>query len=377
MGFLGGLTELLGGFAAKNQIDKDGFDWREKRQADQFARDRTVQVAGQEDEDRAVGQIADVLAAQEGEPDTSSIPREVLGADTKWRVQQALGKLPERKSRIEASKSSALWNKQLLAGDQRRGDITARAEAAVPGREDTQAHQTELLKTRLETMEKEGGLNREMARTLAELRAQGGGGGGKWAWNTEKNTSEWMTPQALAEAPPGMYTDVTSGRMRGKGAEAGEAAQTLIENADQQLGRYEASNQGMGRLVPAQMSPTKAVAWNAYLNSIQTLAQLMGRTVLGDNRVSEQDRIAYANAIGSTSQIVNMLDPAEARRRLDLLKRLQNDYNQKYGISRTSTLSTQSPPAGSGAAPLVQHSPSTGQYRHSFDGGNTWQPGRP
>jgi hypothetical protein len=29
------------------------------------------------------------------------------------------------------------------------------------------------------------------------------------------------------------------------------------------------------------------------------------------------------------------------------------------------------------AAPIVQHSPSTGQYRYSIDGGKTWQPGQP
>lgn len=31
----------------------------------------------------------------------------------------------------------------------------------------------------------------------------------------------------------------------------------------------------------------------------------------------------------------------------------------------------------SGGTPIVQHSPSTGQYRHSLDGGKTWLPGRP
>jgi len=34
-------------------------------------------------------------------------------------------------------------------------------------------------------------------------------------------------------------------------------------------------------------------------------------------------------------------------------------------------------PAGGGAKPIVQHSPSTGQYRYSTDGGKTWQQGQP
>jgi hypothetical protein len=130
MGFLGGLTELLGGFAAKNQIDKDGFDWREKRAAEQFQRDRDVELARQADEDRAVGQIADVLASQEGEPDTSSIPQEVLGGVNKWRVQQALGKLPERRSRIEAAKAEAQYGRELLKGAQREREIELRGDEA-------------------------------------------------------------------------------------------------------------------------------------------------------------------------------------------------------------------------------------------------------
>jgi hypothetical protein len=32
---------------------------------------------------------------------------------------------------------------------------------------------------------------------------------------------------------------------------------------------------------------------------------------------------------------------------------------------------------GAAAKPIVQHSPSTGQYRYSNDGGKTWQPGQP
>ena len=34
-------------------------------------------------------------------------------------------------------------------------------------------------------------------------------------------------------------------------------------------------------------------------------------------------------------------------------------------------------PQNAGGAPIVQHSPSSGQYRYSTDGGKTWQPGQP
>src|SRR5215472_3055173 len=47
---------------------------------------------------------------------------------------------------------------------------------------------------------------------------------------------------------------------------------------------------------------------------------------------------------------------------------------------RTDMLTTMKLIAGGdagGGEPLVQHSPSTGQYRYSTDGGKTWQPGQP
>lgn len=56
-----------------------------------------------------------------------------------------------------------------------------------------------------------------------------------------------------------------------------------------------------------------------------------------------------------------------------------NGYLEDYANSSghgPSAASTPNP-ASSSAAPIIQHSASTGQYRYSTDGGKTWQPGQP
>jgi hypothetical protein len=133
-GFLSGLGELLGGFNAQRRIDTEGFDWREKAAQEEAERQRTQQEWQQSDEDRTLSQMGDVLASQEGDPDLASvesmIPGQLDAGRKKWMAQVALGQLPERKSRIEANKAYSQYQRELLKGDQRRGDIEARGAEA-------------------------------------------------------------------------------------------------------------------------------------------------------------------------------------------------------------------------------------------------------
>lgn len=132
-GFLDNLSTLLGGFSDVRQIDQDGFDFREKRKAAQFERDRRVEEARQADEDRAVGQIADVLSSQET-PDMSvaesALPAEMDAARRKFTIQRALGQLPERKSRLEATKAYARIAQEQARGENRLQAIAATGDEA-------------------------------------------------------------------------------------------------------------------------------------------------------------------------------------------------------------------------------------------------------
>ena len=73
MGFLDSIGTVLGGFNDVRQIDKDGFDFREKRRQAEMDRQQQQQDweqqntrFGNQQEDRAVNQVADVLAGSEG-----------------------------------------------------------------------------------------------------------------------------------------------------------------------------------------------------------------------------------------------------------------------------------------------------------------------
>jgi hypothetical protein len=161
---------------------------------------------------------------------------------------------------------------------------------------------------------------------------QGGGGGArKPYWNVKEKRTDFLTNEEVGSVPQGTYTDVVSGRQSATSGQQGEATSTLISNLDDALKGYEATQGGLGRFVPSAVSPTKAVAWDRYKSTLQSAAQMMGRKILSDNRVSDQDRQAYAATIGVPSEWITALDPTQARKRLDLLKSLAGDYESKYG----------------------------------------------
>jgi hypothetical protein len=155
MGFADGLRELLGGFNAVRRIDQDGFDWREKDAAAQFERDRARQLAGQQDEDRAAGQLTDYLSAQDlnKEPDLSGAEPLLRGIDAERRkalVGTAIGRRRQAKDAIAERKAQSDVYLQALRNRGGVDRVMTAAAAAEPAREDTQKHQEEMQARRLE-----------------------------------------------------------------------------------------------------------------------------------------------------------------------------------------------------------------------------------
>lgn len=339
MPFLDDLTTMLGGWSDVKQIDKQGFDFREQRRQAELARQQQQQQWQQENEDWATKALTEAsLGAPEGTDVSGLIPRDVNAARVSARLK-GLGM--QSRSNLEEMRKQRELELQALRNAGGIGRVEAAAKAAAPAREDTQQHQMEMLRLRLEEVAKQGGLNRENALLLAALRSGGGGGGaGKWAWNTKTNAAEYVTDEALKSAPPGLYTDVTSGRQRSSDIAVGENAATALGEMKDRLKRYEDTQKGLGRYVPAQMSPEKYVAWDAYRSSLQSMGQFFGRQMMKDARVSNEDRQAYANAIGVANQITTMLDPKEARRRADFLEQMMTHYQMKYGGLGTGEPST-------------------------------------
>jgi hypothetical protein len=180
----------------------------------------------------------------------------------------------------------------------------------------------------------------------------GGGGAGKWAWNTETNSEEWVTPEKLNSAPTGLYTSSVSGRQAAGQQTNKDAMETITGNLDSALANYEATQQGGGRFIPSMLSPDKAVAWDRYQSALQSAGQAFGRKVLNDTRVSNEDRQAYAKTIGQTNEIMTMLDPTEARRRMNLLLQQEADYERKIAeYEAKHGRGGAPPPAGGGRTP--------------------------
>jgi len=331
MGFLDSIGTVLGGFNDVKQIDSDGFDFREKRRQADLARQQQQEQWQQENtqfgnqqEDRAVNQVADVLAGSEGEePDVNPLLAGIEQSKRAFMLDRARGVSKERKSSLARQK----------------------AESDFYLRSMTEGGQDKRLDKRLDVVKSEGDANRgsregvagadrevDWAR-IAAMMARGGQGGTarKPYWNVKEKRTDFLTNEEVGSVPQGTYTDVVSGRQSAMAGQQGEATSTLISNLDDALKGYEATQGGLGRLVPSAVSPTKAVAWDRYKSTLQSAAQMMGRKILADNRVSDQDRQAYAATIGVPSEWITALDPTQARKRLDLLKSLAGDYESKYG----------------------------------------------
>lgn len=309
---LSGLGEIFGGFSAKRQIDEDGFDWREKRQAEQFERNRRVELARQQDEDRAVNQIADVLVTQDGDPDTSAIPQAVLGADAEWRVKQALGKLPERKSSIEAMKVNAQVARDQAKHRDRMEEIEV-LESNRRARPLTQAEEARLQFLREESdrrsrqfYDAEAGRNRRFDSMPVPITTG--------EYDPYGNPIVQYQPRSAVPGMTAVRPNTAEYRARKEGELGRESMSTNLDTIQRQL---DAVKQFSG--TAAFTSPMDAYnARETYKASIQNLAIAANR-VLGDTsgRYSDVDRQVAAAMLGVASDPILIANPEMAQARLD------------------------------------------------------------
>jgi hypothetical protein len=115
MPFLDELATVLGGWGDVKQIDRSGFDFREKRAQDEFLRQRQREEARQADEDRGLKMAEDVFAgAEEGQaPDISPLLQSVRPEQRGLMDLVARGRGKERKSALESTRA---YNQNLLQG---------------------------------------------------------------------------------------------------------------------------------------------------------------------------------------------------------------------------------------------------------------------
>lgn len=119
-------------------------------------------------------------------------------------------------------------------------------------------------------------------------------------------------------------------------------------------------------------------AFEAALNTAATdwakvtTGQTSGQAVTDSARTKYDQMVSSALSGKSLRNLYTEVVMPE----LDNRKQSLNGERQKL-IARISGKAPMSaPPVADSGAVREQHSPSTGQYRHSMDGGKTWQPGR-
>lgn len=338
MAFLDAIGDILGGFQSVAMQDKYGPDWRAQKAARDFAlqqqqaeEERAARQFERQQEEADISAMSEAALAPEAGPQSleAMLPATLSTEQRKARIARALGRSAQQKSSLEAMRQQGRLTERFLSGEQALTQIGARGGEQRKSQEQRQGWEETRPSSPRDVEGREAALERALA--IVAARGGGGGGAGKWAWNTQTNAPEYVDDEKLKTSPPGLYADITTGRKGSESREVGENVDTLIQNADDRLARYEATMGGMRRFLPAQADPEKMVAFDSYRNALQSLGQLFGRAVLKDQRVSDQDRKVYSAAIGSTSQIINVLDPGEARKRLDLLKTLMQDYQAKYG----------------------------------------------
>ena len=292
MGFLDGIRDMLGGFNAVKQIDSDGFDWREKRAAQQFVRDRQVEEARQQDEDRAVNQIADAYAGAEGgqEPDVSPLLQGIEERRQKFMLDRARGVGKERKSSIEATKA---YNARLLRSDQ---DAASMEREKYKGelRQNLMSQAEEIRQNQqMSPREKDAALMRIQAQFELFDRAESGrnyraanfgtGTGFTKVGGTDESgtTGTWLIPKRGGEREfvPAGPTAATRGKEEAKGAamKAYEAIRGLRRQMPTPEGWVEANVTGIGREIGARTQADPVA--NRYKASIRGFVPLMARAL--------------------------------------------------------------------------------------------------
>lgn len=344
MGFMDGILDVLSGPMAQKQIDKNGFDWREQRAQDEFNRQQQREVARQANEKYNMQLGEDAIAgAPDGQtPDVSSLFPDADNSRKRLMIDALVGRGKERKSALSRQKAmddaylrGMNFDNQQRLLDKRLGVTTSEGQKNRDSRESVANSNNQ----------------NDLAIALARIAATSGGGkqqARKPYWNVKEGRTDFLTPDELASVPQGTYTDVTTGRQGATSRQQSGSTRALIQNLDDSLAAYEKTQEGLGRMIPSALSPTKAVAWDRYQSGLQSAAQMMGRKILADNRVSDQDRLAYARTIGQTSELMTAIDPGEARRRLNLLKSLEADYTSKYGGGDGGDQPGPTAPAGGG-----------------------------
>jgi hypothetical protein len=145
-------------------------------------------------------------------------------------------------------------------------------------------------------------------------------------------------------------------------AEAGAQQQAGTEMTSQEREYFDAAIASMADIIGARAATGQSPA-RFSVKAMQNELPLIGLSGTPDmnSYLTKLETIGRQVAVGLNAM------PDNSRALAWLARRQAEIQNQKGKVAS----------ALGGQKPIVQHSPSTGKYRYSVDGGKTWQPGQP
>lgn len=299
-----GLSDLLEAYGQGLVMEKLGPDWIEKLKKLKIANAMSgleAQNLAEAGKGAAVTRKRGELSLSQEEADQRALLE--LGV-TSPKAAEFLRKEAEAKRAAEAHEQGLKAGELGLTKGQRELDTMASPEEAKRARAAAAAE------------------NEAQAQYYRSGGSRGGGGGrgtGITLTTPEGGTVRWFPNTGeVVEAPEGLKGTVDA-RLDRSQAKLGSTLNILIGETENLLTRYEKSLTGLGRILPTK---DRVVAGDAYKSMLGSMAQLFGRKVLEDQRVSDQDRRVYTQALGVANELIATLDPTEARRRLVFLKQI-------------------------------------------------------
>lgn len=363
MGFMDGIRDVLGGFNAVKQIDSDGFDWREKRAAQQAARDQEVQQYEQANQDYLTKAGSEAMIGGMPESEAGGVlPADLDPIRRKAAIARMVGQSAQAKSSLEDQKTYRDILRQDRVGQQRLDQIgaqgenaqaLARVKADIEAGRQPSPRDLALIQERGKVAggllnRAEAGRNARFQQTQDRLAGDPAGGGGR--------------PMASGDVNRVSEMDTALGLLQGElGPQMGETG----------------AGSKVGAMMPNFVSEYTGIGSESKARQalIDKAKQIIGKSLEG-GVLRKEDEVKYTKilpTIGDPPDVamakVQGLADTIGMKREDLLRALSS------AGYRTSGFQTRPKQTGGGAqhGPAVKRRVVNGRTQYRDAQGNTWE----
>jgi hypothetical protein len=215
------------------------------------------------------------------------------------------------------------------------------------------------------------------------IQIEQGGKPHQMAWD-EKTGKYDLDQGESGEKPPQIHVDTgahpfqETERGRGLLDKAEQQFRTAQQGANtmrDMVASADAGNKMSAQMLPLEGALAITTAQGVHRINRTEVDQFSGGGSLYDKIAGEIGKVSEGQPIPpNIRNDIRKLTDLQEKGAYSTYKGAYDSATKRYGLKDEQALPE---PGGGGGAPIVQHSPSTGQYRYSADGGKTWQAGQP